>query len=1131
MRKFRWGQGRSFGVEGIEETSKGTPLFEEALGGTTPAPHFSKAIKMSSSQRLSFTAPRAIRVATLSLLCPMLALSSAGCIELDVQPGAGTGDSGTSTSDSGAEPRPDLPGTPVEPDKVAPGDFVTPDPAGLDDEDDSRDKKKRDGKKGRRPERDGSSGMPGGDGGREREDEGEDDEAGDAEEGSDASRDEEKDAGEDSVEPEKKDPGKILKEADVVQVQGDTAYVLSSYSGLHILDLADPANIKILGSKALDGVPFEMYLRDGELLVMNRELYLYDATSKSWKEGSSVLRLGVADPAKIQVFEENRILGRISDSRMVGDRLYVVSYEDGNCFDCDSRSRVRLSSLLAPKGAALSKVDEAVFGEDRSFWKAPSAYFGKDQIFITAPSPRSEVEKGLLFRAKVNDANGDLEPYAPIDVDGRILSRWQINQRNDVLRVFSQGLRFDVEPKLETFKLEDKKATRLAALDVKLPEPEDIKSARFDGDRAYLITFRRTDPLFTFDLSDPVKPKQLGELEIPGWVYHMEPRGNRLIGAGYNVNDRSNRLSLTLFDVSDLAKPKVLSRVSFGGTNVDFAEGQDQIHKSLKFMDDKDLILVPYSVYDRERRGRDEDGDDDSWDPEDSEDREASGRIAASALKSKRQDRDCRNRHTSAVQLFDWTDEEIKVRGKAPAAAGARRTLLHRDRLLAISDSGVSSYDIQDRDNPKLLSKKEIALFASDLEALGDYAVRLSTGWFGQGKQLEVVKKTEMDKLGAVSSIPLSSLNPDSCKDARYLRVKELFAHGKHLYVLFHDHMGRWSDSKVAVVNLSDPANPKVIGTRAIERSYGRPDSILGEFRVRSRTFGVVGDRVVVATIQEDWDRVQRREVTKTIFTVLRVDPSEGLVEEVSLDRENTHYAGGLIPAGQELGSWHARKTDLEGQLKFYYDRFFIDAAGRFQHKAINVPGVPMGRESTHKRLMTMNFSLDRVDSDPASCKKHVKYHAWDWKNSKCVLLNTALTQVELSDTAVTKIVNETDLAGPQYAQRLAFLHEDRVFSTAHAPNAEGGVRAVAALDAEGTLRQARFESSQTPKGLEPLNGAQAIETISRAQVAVLDGRSVDALGRRLYKAPHHWCRSPLAHDKALYCALGMFGVRQVQPE
>ena len=52
---------------------------------------------------------------------------------------------------------------------------------------------------------------------------------------------------------------------------------------------------------------------------------------------------------------------------------------------------------------------------------------------------------------------------------------------------------------------------------------ERIWSARFDGDRCYLVTFRQIDPLWVIDMSDHTNPTILGELEIPGVSTYIHP--------------------------------------------------------------------------------------------------------------------------------------------------------------------------------------------------------------------------------------------------------------------------------------------------------------------------------------------------------------------------------------------------------------------------------------------------------------------------------------------------------------------------------------------------------------------------------------------------------------------------------
>ncbi|HEX7478576.1 MAG TPA: beta-propeller domain-containing protein [Polyangiales bacterium] len=88
---------------------------------------------------------------------------------------------------------------------------------------------------------------------------------------------------------------------------------------------------------------------------------------------------------------------------------------------------------------------------------------------------------------------------------------------------------------------------------------EQIKSARFLGDKGYVTTARQTDPLSVIDLSDPKKPSVLGELDIPGFSDYMHPLDARhLLTIGRNTDPMTGRdigLALQIFDVSDPTHP------------------------------------------------------------------------------------------------------------------------------------------------------------------------------------------------------------------------------------------------------------------------------------------------------------------------------------------------------------------------------------------------------------------------------------------------------------------------------------------------------------------------------------------------------------------------------------------------
>src|SRR5207245_8335107 len=88
---------------------------------------------------------------------------------------------------------------------------------------------------------------------------------------------------------------------------------------------------------------------------------------------------------------------------------------------------------------------------------------------------------------------------------------------------------------------------------------EQIYSARFMGDKAYLVTYKRTDPLFVIGLQDPARPKVLGQLNVTGVSDYLQPYDEtHLIGIGQAATDvawenavRFTGIKISLFNVTD----------------------------------------------------------------------------------------------------------------------------------------------------------------------------------------------------------------------------------------------------------------------------------------------------------------------------------------------------------------------------------------------------------------------------------------------------------------------------------------------------------------------------------------------------------------------------------------------------
>jgi uncharacterized secreted protein with C-terminal beta-propeller domain len=86
---------------------------------------------------------------------------------------------------------------------------------------------------------------------------------------------------------------------------------------------------------------------------------------------------------------------------------------------------------------------------------------------------------------------------------------------------------------------------------------ERIYSARFIGDRGYIVTFRQTDPFYVLDLSNPTNPKLKGELKIPGYSGYLHPLADNII---LGVGQEDWKLKMSLFDVSDPNNPKEIDK-------------------------------------------------------------------------------------------------------------------------------------------------------------------------------------------------------------------------------------------------------------------------------------------------------------------------------------------------------------------------------------------------------------------------------------------------------------------------------------------------------------------------------------------------------------------------------------------
>jgi inhibitor of cysteine peptidase len=197
---------------------------------------------------------------------------------------------------------------------------------------------------------------------------------------------------------------------------------------------------------------------------------------------------------------------------------------------------------------------------------------------------------------------GEISYVARGEVPGRLLNQFSMDENGDRFRVAttveyysrsSSGMYNNVYVLNEGMQVVGK-------LEQIAPD-ESIYSARFIGDRLYLVTFQRIDPFFVIDVSTD-QPKVLGELKLPGYSSYLHPYDeNHIIGIGKETKDnefggvQTSGVKIALFDVSDVSNPKLLDDHVIGNAGTDSDVLWD--HKAFLFDRTKDVLSIPITSY------------------------------------------------------------------------------------------------------------------------------------------------------------------------------------------------------------------------------------------------------------------------------------------------------------------------------------------------------------------------------------------------------------------------------------------------------------------------------------------------------------------------------------------------------
>jgi len=223
-------------------------------------------------------------------------------------------------------------------------------------------------------------------------------------------------------------------------------------------------------------------------------------------------------------------------------------------------------------------------------------YVSPSNMYLAVPNttawilPEKAVEareETLIYRVKFDQAEITCEAEGA--VSGYVLNQFSMDEYNGFFRIATTSWMGNAS-KNSLFILDQ--SLRVVGGLEDLAPGERIYSARFMGDRCYLVTFRQIDPFFVMDVGDPAEPRVLGYLKIPGFSGYLHPYDrDHVIGVG----KQDNSLKLSLFDVTDVNAP-----IETGKYVVEGGWSESTVlwdHKAFLFDKPRGLLALPVSIW------------------------------------------------------------------------------------------------------------------------------------------------------------------------------------------------------------------------------------------------------------------------------------------------------------------------------------------------------------------------------------------------------------------------------------------------------------------------------------------------------------------------------------------------------
>jgi len=419
-----------------------------------------------------------------------------------------------------------------------------------------------------------------------------------------------------------------VDEADIVKTDGNYIYVATnnnyqsaSQNNVYIVK-ADPQDPRVIAKINLGNSTYVAGLflspDSSKLLVIGSQyqFYAYDDAARAqdimiypyYSSVNTFLTVYDVSEKAMPVLVRNVTLsGSYFNSRMIGNYVYAVVSQPTYLVNNDvvlpqvykdtKASQIEPTRIYYADTAdtyftfttfiGLNIMDNAQEPTNMTIMMGGTStmYVSLNNIYLTYPTWNGQKQYTSIYRVSVDGDKLSFE--AKGNVLGYVLNQYSMDEYNGYFRLATTSWENQTERNSVYVLNADLNVTGKLE---NLAMDEKIYSARFMGDKCYLVTFRQVDPFFVLDMSNPEEPKVAGELKIPGYSSYLHPYDeNHVIGLG----KEGSNVKLSLFDVSNVNAPTEVAKYIVEGDWTDSEALQDP--KAFLFDKQKELLVIPVS--------------------------------------------------------------------------------------------------------------------------------------------------------------------------------------------------------------------------------------------------------------------------------------------------------------------------------------------------------------------------------------------------------------------------------------------------------------------------------------------------------------------------------------------------------